>query len=308
MSTVESHLSSPAVPANEHRSIALRLADYWELSKPRIAAMALITVSVGFLMADPRGDVLITLFHALFGISMVAGSCGALNQYLERDVDRLMLRTANRPVPAGRVSPTEALMFGAGLGAAGIGYLLWFVNGPTAILSAATLFLYVLVYTPLKRMSSWCTIIGAIPGAMPPVLGWAAAGGGPIVMPIALFGVLYFWQFPHLLAIAWMYRQQYAKAGFHMLPGQIPRSPITGLLAIAGALPLIPISLLPWQAGLVGNGYAAAAMILGGGYLLCSLVFCWKETHQSARRLLWSSLLYLPLLVAILTFEHIQLP
>ena len=308
MSVMESSCTAAAsLPAAASRSWADRLSDYRELAKPRIAAMALITVTVGFFMADPRGEIFVRLAHALLGIAMIAGACGALNQFFERKTDRRMPRTANRPLPSGRMAPAEALAFGVGLAILGTAYLAWFVNGPTAILSVATLLLYVLAYTPMKRMSSWCTIVGAVPGAMPPVLGWAAAGGGPTVVPVALFGILYIWQFPHLLAIAWLYRGQYADAGLHMLPGQFPRRGVTGLMSIAWAALLIPVSLLPWQGGMAGNGYAAAAIILGGGYLLCSIIFCWNESPQTARRLLWSSLLYLPTLLAILTFDFVRL-
>nr|MDQ3331123.1 UbiA family prenyltransferase [Planctomycetota bacterium] len=191
--------------------------------------------------------------------------------------------------------------------AAGTAWLAWFVNGPTAILSAATLLLYVLAYTPLKRMSSLCTLVGAIPGAMPPVLGWAAAGGGPIAGPISLFGILFLWQFPHLYAIAWLYRQQYADAGLHMLPRRFPPRGLTGMLAVGYALALAPISLLPWAAGLAGIGYAAAACVLAAGYLFFSVMFFRDESVRTARRLLWSSLLYLPLLLAVLSFDHVRL-
>ncbi len=185
-------------------------------------------------------------------MGLVAAASGALNQYVERKTDAKMIRTANRPLPAGRLTPNEALAFGLGTGIAGTGYLAYFVNGPTAILSATTLLLYVLAYTPLKRMSSFCTLVGAIPGAMPPVLGWAAAGGGEIAGPISLFGILFLWQFPHLYAIAWLYRQQYADAGLHMLPGQFPPRRLTGLLAIGYALG--PCSDQPAPVGLGTGG------------------------------------------------------
>jgi protoheme IX farnesyltransferase len=304
MSVAETSFAPPANAVGLDRPFAARLADYRELAKLRIALMALITVSVGFLLANPTEAALPTLLHTLFGVGLVAAASGTLNQFIERKTDAKMVRTANRPLPAGRISPGEALAFGLGAGALGTAYLAVFVNGPTAILSATTLLLYVLAYTPLKRISSVCTLVGAVPGALPPVLGWAAAGGGPIEGPISLFGILFLWQFPHLFAIAWLYRQQYAAAGLHMLPGQFPPRRLTGMLAVGNALALIPISLLPWSSGMAGIGYAAAACVLGAGYLFFSVMFFRDETVRTARRLLWSSLLYLPLLLGVLSFDH----
>lgn len=289
------------------RPMAARLADYRELAKPRIAAMALLTVSIGYFLADPAGDVVVTCLHALIGVGLVAAASGTLNQFLERTSDAKMIRTANRPLPSGRLSSNEALAFGFAAGGVGTLYLAMFVNGPTAVLSAVTLLLYVCAYTPLKRMTSFCTVVGAVPGALPPVLGWAAAGGGPPAGPLALFGILFLWQFPHLFAIAWLYRQQYADAGLHMLPGQFPRRGLTGLLSLGTAIALLPVSLLPWYAGLTGIGYAVAATILASGYIFCSAVFLWNESVRTARRLLWSSLIYLPLVLGMLLFDHLRL-
>ena len=307
MSTVKTTLAPAAEAIAPARPLAARLADYRELSKLRIATMVLITVSFGYLLAEPTGNVLGTLLHTLFGVGLVAAASATFNQVLERRTDARMIRTANRPLPSGRMPVSEAIAFGAVAGVFGTVYLAMFVNGPTAILTAVTLLLYVFAYTPLKRVSSLCTVVGAIPGAMPPVIGWAAAGGGPIAGPITLFGVLFLWLFPHLFAIAWLYRQQYADAGLHMLPGQFPRRGVTGLLSIGNAVLLLPISLLPWYAGMAGVGYAAAATILAAGYLLCSVIFFWNESVRTARRLLWSSLIYLPLLLAVLTFDHVRL-
>jgi heme o synthase len=306
MSMLDTTLAPPASLAPS-RPLAARLADYRELAKPRIAAMALLTVSIGFVLAEPTGDVLTTLFHTLVGVGLVAAASGALNQYVERDTDAKMIRTANRPLPAGRLIPGEALALGALAGLGGTVYLAWFVNGPTAVLSAVTLLLYVLAYTPLKRVTSFCTVVGAVPGALPPVLGWAAADGGPAAGPLALFGVLFLWQFPHLLAIAWLYRQQYADAGLHMLPGRFPRRGLTGLLSLGTAVMLLPVSLLPWYAGLAGVGYGLAATTLGVAYAAFALLFFRDESVRTARRLLWSSLLYLPLLLGVLTFDHLRL-
>lgn len=308
MSMLESTLTPVAeVAVAPARPLAARLADYRELSKPRIAAMALLTVSLGFLLAGPGENAAAVFVHTLFGVGLVAAASGALNQLVERKTDAKMIRTANRPLPAGRLGANEAFAFGFAAGAIGVAHLAAFVNVTTALLSAATLLLYVLAYTPLKRVTSLCTVVGAVPGAMPPVLGWTAAGGGFSADSIALFGILYLWQFPHLFAIAWLYRQQYADAGLHMLPGRFPRRRLTGLLSLAHAAALLPISLLPWQTGLAGVGYAAAAVILAAGYTLCAGLFFWDESVRTARRLLWSSLLYLPLLLGVLTFDHLRL-
>lgn len=289
------------------QTFAARAAAYRALAKPRIAAMVLLTVSLGFFLAGPEGSVTLPLLNTLFGIGLVAVASGAFNQIVERRTDAKMIRTARRPLPAGRLGVNEAFGFGFAAGAIGVIHLAAFVNLTTAFLTALTWGLYVLAYTPLKRVTSFCTVIGAVPGAMPPVLGWTAAGGGLTVDAVALFGILFLWQFPHLLAIAWLYRQQYADAGLHMLPGQFPRRGVTGLLSIAGAAVLLPVSLLPWWTGTAGLGYATAALILGGGYGLCACLFYRDESARTARRLLWSSLLYLPVLLALLTLDHLRL-
>ena len=306
MSMLESTLATADVAAPS-RPLAERFADYKELAKPRIAVMALLTVSLGFLLAGSGPGGLVTLLHTLFGVGLVAAASGALNQLVERKTDARMIRTANRPLPSGRLSPAEALAFGLLTGAVGTAYLATFVNLLTAALAAATLVLYVLAYTPLKRVTSLCTVVGAVPGAMPPLLGWTAAGGGLTAGAVALFVIMFLWQFPHLLAIAWLYRQQYADAGLHMLPGRFPRKRLTGLLATGYAAVLLPVSLLPYYVGIAGIGYAAAAVVLAAGYGLCSVLFFWDESVRTARRLLWSSLLYLPLLLAVLTVDHLRL-
>lgn len=309
LETMAAPMTKAAVPARPlaARPLAARLADYRELAKPRIAAMALLTVSLGFLLAGPEVDPLATFLNTLFGVGLVAVASGAFNQLVERRTDARMIRTANRPLPAGRLSANEAFGFGFATGAIGVVHLAAFVNLTTAALSALTLALYVLAYTPMKRTTSLCTVVGAVPGAMPPLLGWTAAGGGLSADAVALFGILFLWQFPHLFAIAWLYRQQYADAGLHMLPGRFPRPRLTGLLAVATAAALLPISLLPWQTGMAGTGYAAAAVILGAGYGLFASLFFWNESVRTAKRLLWSSLVYLPLLLGVLTFDYLRI-
>lgn len=284
-----------------------RWREYLALTKPRIAVMGLVTVALGFSLAASGEWSAVTLGHSLLGIGLIAASCSVLNQWLERDSDRLMARTAKRPLPSGRLSANEALVFGLGLWLVGAVELVWFVNGLTAMLASATLLLYVAVYTPLKRRTSFCTAIGAIPGAMPPVLGWVAAGGELDAGAFALFATLFVWQFPHFLAIAWLYREQYAAAGLRMLPQTRPAPRVTGWLCVGYALALIPVSLLLKDAALAGYVFALIAVLLGFGYVAFSVRFLLDESVRTARQLLWFSLVYLPALLLALTWDHWRL-
>jgi protoheme IX farnesyltransferase len=283
-----------------------RARDYLQLTKPRIAVMVLVTVSVGYALGcEGRYDGRL-LTESLCGVGLVAAACSVLNQWLERGTDRRMVRTAERPVAAGRVSPVEALTLGLILAVAGTAWLVWRVNLLTAGLTLVTLVAYVCLYTPLKLRTSLCTTIGAIPGALPPVIGWTAAGQELNIAALSLFAVLFLWQFPHFFAIAWIYQNDYRMAGLKMLPGN-GRSRVVGSLAVAYAVALIPVSLLPRTVGLAGSGYALAAICLGTGYLLASVVFAIREDRLAARRLLWISLIYLPLLLFALTIDHWRL-
>jgi protoheme IX farnesyltransferase len=288
-------------------ALTARLADYLVLTKPRIALLALLTVFAGYALGSADQWRVWPLVHALFGIALVAAGSSALNQYLERDSDARMARTASRPLPAGRLSPSEVLLFGLATGGLGTMYLAAFVNGTTAILSAVTLLLYAAVYTPLKRYSAFATAVGAVPGALPPVLGWAASGAPLDVAAFSLFAVLFLWQFPHFLAIAWLYRDQYARAGLKMLPasGSAPR--VTGLLAAGYALVLVPLSLYPAQCGLAGRAYLAVALVLSVAYLSAAVRFALAEAPATARGLLWTSLVYLPVLLVTLVWDHFRL-
>ncbi len=284
-----------------------RLADYLEMTKPKIAVLALATVTFGYVLASGTTIDRAGLMHAFVGITLVAVSSSVLNQFLERDTDRRMDRTRNRPMVAGRVAPVEGLVFGLATGLMGTIYLAVFVNLQTAVLGVLTLVTYVGIYTPLKRTSSYCTTVGAIPGALPPVLGWSAAGGALDSGAAALFAILFLWQFPHFLAIGWLYRSQYERAGLKMLPACWANRNLTGALAVLYALALLPVSLLPSLVDMAGSAYFAGAIVLGIGYLVCAIMFMISETRASARRLLWTSLLYLPLLLTILTWDHFQL-
>ncbi len=314
MSTV-TELAPAAV--EERRSdwtmlLTSRLADYLELSKPRIAVMVLITVAVGFLVGQqgPWGleaASLAKLWHAWIGIAVVAAGSSALNQWWEQHTDARMRRTMTRPLPSGRLASGEVLGLGLFAAVTGSLYLAWQVNLLTAALTAGTFVLYALVYTPLKRWTSFCTAVGAIPGAMPPVLGFVAAGQPLDWSAFALFALMFVWQFPHFLAIAWLYQDDYAHAGLRMLPGVRPSRGVTGLMATAYAIGLIPVSLLPSWWGLAGGMYAATAIVCGLVYAVAAVNFAGRESRASARWLLWISLVYLPLLLIVLAGDHMRL-
>jgi heme o synthase len=300
---------APAVagPVPVHTATTVRLADYLVLTKPRISVLVLLTVSAGYALGSADLWQGLPLLFALFGIGLVAAASSAFNQLLERDSDALMQRTMNRPLPAGRLSASQVLLFGLFTGFFGIVWLALFVNATTAVLSGMTLVLYAGLYTPLKRRTSFCTAVGAISGALPPVLGWAATGAPLDISAFSLFAILFLWQFPHFLAIAWIYRGEYAEAGLRMLPvrGLLPR--VTGLMAVGYALALVPLSLLPSACGLAGSAYVGVAIVLSAGYLAAAIRFAANESVRTARSLLWTSLVYLPVLLVTLVWDHFSL-
>ena len=277
-----------------------KLADYVALTKPRIALLVLVTVAVGFLAGGRGVASPSALLLTMAGTSLVAAGASAWNQFLERDRDARMRRTANRPLPRGRIAPAEAAVFGTALGLFGVAILLWGVNVQAALVASATFLLYAFVYTPLKPLTTLNTAVGAIPGALPPVIGWAAATGRLDIGAWSLFLIVFLWQFPHFLAIAWIYREDYARAGHKMLPTVDPLGRITGRQAAGYALALIPAGLLPSALGMAGPWYFAGAMALGLFYLACAVRF-WSDTCEStARRLLAASFLYLPAILLLL--------
>ena len=246
------------------------------------------------------------LANALLGVALVATASSAFNQVIERHSDARMNRTSDRPIPSGRVSVAEVSAFGALCGVGGSIWLLAYVNSITAALTGLTFLLYVLAYTPLKSRSFLCTAIGAIPGAMPPVLGWTAAGAPLDERALALFGILFLWQFPHFLAIAFLHKDDYQRANLKMLPGNgVPR--VVGWMAICYALLLIPVSLMPSAVALAGVGYFATAVVLGLGYLVASIRFMLNESRHTARGLILTSIVYLPVLLLVLTWDHFSL-
>ena len=304
-------MSSASVTAGlSGREAALpltRFGDYLQLSKPRIAIMGMVAVAVGYLVGCEGTVVIGELLTACVGIASVAVSCSFLNQWYEQDTDRRMERTANRPVPGGRVRPAEVLMVGLLLMFGGVGWLLVSVNTLTAVLSFLTLALYVAVYTPLKRVTFLCTVFGAVSGAMPPVLGWTAAGGSLDGGALALFLLLFAWQFPHFLAIATIYRNDYESAGLRMLPLVRGDSNGAGLVGAVYACVLIPISVMVWEQGMAGNLYLTVALTGGVVYLVSSIRFLLDQSRERAKQLVLCSIVYLPTVLLTMTWDHYRL-
>ncbi len=266
--------------------------------------MLVLTSAAGFFLGT-RGSVDLLLFvHAMFGIGLLAFGVATLNQYLERSSDALMKRTASRPLPTGRVSPNEALIFGLVLCLASEAYLYFLVNPLTAGLGLIVIVGYVLLYTPLKRRTSVSTAIGAVPGSMPPLMGWTAAANEITLGAWALFGFLFLWQFPHFLAIAWMYREEYAKAGIKMLPVVEPTGKITARQIVLFTIMLIPVSLAPFFLGFAGPIFLVSAIALGIWFLFESITAARERSAARARRLLMASVLYLPLIFALAVIDH----
>jgi protoheme IX farnesyltransferase len=281
----------------------LRLADYWTLTKPEVNFLVLVSTLVGFYLAS-RGPLDFSrLFHTLMGTLLVASGTGTLNQYIERQSDRYMRRTANRPLPSGRLAPEEALWFGIVLAALG-GWELWaFTNPLASTLALLTLGAYLLFYTPLKKRTPLCTLVGAFPGAMPPLIGWAAARNGLGLDAWALYAILFLWQFPHLLAIAWMYREDYARAGLQMLPRNDREGRATVRQILGYSLVLIPASLLPVFLGEAGKAYLVGALALGLGFFHYGLRLAFLRSNSLARRVVFASIVYLPLVFTLLMLD-----
>jgi len=280
-----------------------RAADFLELTKPRITLLVLATTMVGFYLAAPASIPLALLSHTLLGIGLVAGGASALNMWLERRPDSLMRRTAGRPLPSGRLQSGHALSFALVLSGAGLVYLFLWVNHLTSALAVITLLTYLFLYTPLKTRTWLCTLVGAVPGALPPILGWIAATGKISLGGILLFVIVFLWQLPHFYAIGWMYREDYARAGFPMLPVIDTTGRRTGWQASACILALILVTLLPTAAGLAGFLYLAGAVLSGICFLVCGVLFARLRDFVSARRLFVVSVFYLPLLMALLVID-----
>jgi protoheme IX farnesyltransferase len=278
------------------------LADYWALTKPEINFLIAIATFAGFYMGFPskfHEFPFLLLVHTLLGTLLVASGTGTLNQYIERGFDAQMRRTTRRPVASGRLKPSSALWFGIVLSLAGSIYLAVAVNTLASLLATLTLVSYLFLYTPLKRKTPLCTLIGAFPGAMPPLIGWAAASGRLSFESWTLYAVLFLWQFPHFMAIAWMYREDYDRAGYLVLPHGEARVRFVTLQTILPLLALLPVSLLPASAGRPSIFYCVAALFLSLGFFNCGTQFVLHRSTAAARRLLKASIIYLPLLLIL---------
>lgn len=273
-------------------TIGAVVRDYLELSKSRIVMMVLITTAAGFLFAGGRFDAVL-LLHTLIGTALLAAGTNALNQYVERDYDGRMHRTRTRPLPDGRISPLAALLFSSAISVVGTVYLALAVNGLTALLGAFTLTSYIFVYTPLKRLSTLCTIVGALPGAIPPLMGWAAVTGELGVGGWIIFGILFFWQLPHFMAISWMYREDYGRGGFVMLSVLDEEGTAVARQAILYSLALLAVSVIPAFLGMTGIVYLIATVAAGLAMLGKSIRFFFDRSRVNARSLFMTSNLYL---------------
>jgi protoheme IX farnesyltransferase len=299
---------SSAVAIKGQHSGAVRVraavADYWELTKPEINFLIAIATFAGFYLGYPGGShefPLLLLIHTLLGTLLVASGTGTLNQYIERRFDAQMRRTARRPVAAGRIEPSSALWFGISLSAAGAIYLAVAANSLASVLAVLTLASYLFLYTPLKRKTPACTLVGALPGAMPPLIGYAAATGRLSLEAWVLYIILFFWQFPHFMAIAWMYREDYDRAGYVVLPQGKPGFRLVILQTTLPLVALIPVSMAPSLPGRLGIAYFAGALLLGFGFFYYGMEFVVRRSGAAARRLLVASIIYLPALLVLMT-------
>jgi len=284
-----------------------RALDFFELTKPRITLMVLVTTFVGFYLGSHSIPDYLILVQTLLGTALASGGTLTLNQFLERDSDATMERTRHRPLPEGRVQANEALIFGVVLTVSGLVILWLTVNAASALVTAAIVGSYLFVYTPLKQKSSLCLVVGAVPGALPPVIGWTAARGQLDPGAWALFAIMFLWQIPHTLAIARLYREDFAKAGIRFLPVIEPDGRSTGRQILTTCSALLAVSLLPTLLQVTGYFYFVAAFFLGALFLGCGVALAVSQTRAAARRLLFASLIYLPVLLAAMALDRIPL-
>ena len=280
------------------------LSDYAALTKPRLNFLVVLSSAAGYYLGVVSSINLWQMAQAVVGTALVAGGAAVLNQVYERDTDALMRRTLSRPLPDHRVGAGDATIFGLALSIAGIALLAFGANWLAAGLAIATLFIYLVVYTPMKRKSSAATLVGAVPGALPPLIGWAAAHGSLSAGGWTLFAIVFLWQIPHFMAIAWMYRDDYRSAGFPMLPVVEPDGRRTGRHALLFAAALLPVSLLPTFVDLAGWTYFAVALSLSAALLIVSVRFAATRSEISARWLFFGSITYLPLIWAAMILNH----
>jgi protoheme IX farnesyltransferase len=288
-------------------SIARRMADYVELAKPRIVLMVLVTAFVGFYLGSENIPDYVTLLQTLFGTALAAGGTLALNQLVERDTDAKMERTRHRPLPDGRLQPRDALSFGLVLTVAGLLYLWLAISFLSAAVTALITISYLFCYTPLKLRSALCVLVGAVPGALPPVIGWVAATGSFDVGAWVLFAIIFLWQVPHTLAIGRLYREDYARAGIQFLPVIDLEGESTNRQILCHTAALLAVSLLPTLLGLAGPVYFSAALLLGVGLLASGIRLALESTLARARKLLLVSLIYLPVLLLVMALDRVPL-
>ena len=279
---------------------------FTDLVKVRLTTLVLLTTLVGFYLGWRGSMDYGLMLHTLLGTALLASGAAALNQFLEREHDARMRRTANRPLPSGRLQPVTVMFFGGACSVVGLVYLALLVNPLTSVIGAVTLVSYLFVYTPLKRVTWLNTAVGAMPGGLPPLMGWAAARGELTGGGWALFAILAFWQLPHFYAIAWIYRDEYAKAGFQMLPSVDPDGQRTARQTVIHTLALLPVGMLPFLFHLAGPMYLIGSLALGVGYLFFAVLFTRQVTVTCARQLFFASILYLPLLLVLLVLDKVK--
>jgi protoheme IX farnesyltransferase len=298
-------IDSPALPIAAVQT-GRRAADFLALCKPRVVAMVLVTTAVGYYLAGTSAPLdYVRLLCTLIGTALAAGGTLALNEYVERDRDALMHRTRDRPLPAGRLAPLDALAFGALLTASGIVYLALAVDFLPALITAFTTVSYLFAYTPLKSRTPLCSIVGAVPGALPPLTGWAAARGSLGIEAWVLFAIMFLWQIPHSLAIASLYREDYARAGIRLLPVVEPDGSSTGRHILSNSLALLMVALMPTMIGLAGAVYFCVALVLGVGLVVVAARLARTPSQEHARRLLFASLIYLPVLLLAMAADKL---
>jgi protoheme IX farnesyltransferase len=284
-------------------SLRARISAFVELTKPRITTLVLLTTAAGFFLGTP-GAFSFTLFaNTMISVALLCSGVSALNEWMERDLDALMRRTASRPLPTGRLTPRAAFAFGVALTLGGEIHLALFVNPLSALCGLSVIVGYLFLYTPLKTRTSLSTAVGAFPGAVPPLLGWAAAANSIGLEAWTLFAILFLWQFPHFFAIAWMYREDYARAGIKMLPVVEPEGRITKQQIVVWTLMLVPVSLAPAALGISGAVYFFGALVLGGLFLCTSAAAAHTLSRRNARRVLLASVLYLPILFGLMVMK-----
>ena len=280
-------------------------SDFAELIKARLTLLVLLTTAAGFYLGAPGPINYIALFHAVFGTALAAAGAAALNQWWERRLDALMQRTKTRPIPAGRMRPRNAAIVGLLLAFAGVIYLARACNGLSASLAAATIVIYIFAYTPLKRITTTNTLVGAIPGALPPMIGWAAASGRLDPGAWSLFAILFFWQMPHFFAIAWMYREDYARAGFQMVSSGDETGARSASQSVLFCIILLLVSGIPAFLAVVGSIYLAVELVLNGLFIFAAMRFLRTQAAADARRLFLASIIYLPLLLLALVLTKL---